>query len=409
MLEGDIRQVHQRVDQLLLEQGEFLPLEFLLLEGRLNYSDYEAWRNGELVTLDSALFGNAEHIQQQLQQAAAYLQQRGWQAQTIHYMAWHHDLAQTLSKPLRFSENNDLDGYFHKRYDKPRDRPQMDLFTDAPATSLVNGIIQELIDRNSPEARRLLEGLYDTAPDHIRLGELDRLVGAAESLDSPVNDIAADLRILQEHLVPLAQDLLGKGSRNLLIPLWRRLSSALEAQPYQITQAELHLSYTAGQAQDWAVVLQAVESEHDWKSDPILLVRHAQACELLHHPADALQSWFWLLWQYPEQCDALESGANQQLRQHWIAFLELDIELAVQSFPAWLLIRKPGLTSTMPDPALDTASPGSYRVVYRLQRRPLTENKRDSGDIALRAQLKQQDPVLFQHFLKNIAEFNTPC
>ncbi len=409
MLECDIRHIHHRVDQLLLEQGEYLPLEFLLLEGRLNYSDYEAWRNAELATLDSALFGNVEHIQQQLLQAAAYLQQRGWQAQTIHYMAWHHDPAQTISKTLRFSENNELDGSFHLRYGKPRDQPQMDLFTDAPAASLVNGIIQELIDRNSPEARRLLEGLYETAPDHIHLGELDRLVGAAESLDSPVNDIAGDMRHLQEHLVPLAQDLLGKDSRNLLVPQWRRLSSALEAQSYQITQAELHLSYTASQAQDWDVVRQAVERERGWQADPILLMRHARACELLHHPGVALQSWFRLFWQYPEQCDALESGGNHQLRQHWIAFLELDQELPVQSFPAWLLIRKPGFTSTLPDPATDPASPGSYRIAYRLQCRQLAGNSSDNGTIALRAQLKQQDPTLFQHFLDNIAEFTTAC
>jgi len=403
MLEADIKQIRQRVDQLLLEQGEYLPLEFLLYEGRLNYSDYEAWRNGELATLDSALFGNVEQIQQQLLQAAAYLQQRGWQAQTITYVAWQHHPAPADSKTLRFSDNNTLDGYFHQRYHQPPDQPQMDLFTDAPATSLVNGIIQALIDRNSSEARRLLEGLYETAPDNVRLGELDCLVDAAESLDSPVNNLSDELRILQEQLVPLAQDLLGKDSRNLLIPLWRRMSSALQSQPYQIARAELHLSYTAGQAQDWALVRRAVERERAWQADPILLMRHARACELAHDQAAALQSWFRLCWQYPQQCDALESGGNPQLHHHWITFLELDPELPTPSFPAWLLIRKPGLTSTLPDPAHDPASPGSYRVAYRLQCRQLSGNSSDNGNIALRAQLKQQDPALFQHFLDKIA------
>ncbi|VAW72967.1 hypothetical protein MNBD_GAMMA13-30, partial [hydrothermal vent metagenome] len=32
--------IHHQVDQLLLEQGEYLPLEFLLQEGRLIYADY---------------------------------------------------------------------------------------------------------------------------------------------------------------------------------------------------------------------------------------------------------------------------------------------------------------------------------------------------------------------------------
>ena len=113
MREGDLRHIHQRVDQLLLEQGEYLPLEFLLLEGRLNYSDYEAWRNGDLATLDSALFGDAEHIAQQLLQAATYLQQRGWQTQTMHYLAWRQDPAQAAAKALRFSDNKDLDNYYY--------------------------------------------------------------------------------------------------------------------------------------------------------------------------------------------------------------------------------------------------------------------------------------------------------
>jgi len=130
-------------------------------------------------------------------------------------------------------------------------------------------------------------------------------------------------------------------------------------------------------------------------------MRHAQACEHLHHPSVALQSWFWLFWQYPEQCDALESDGNRPLRQHWQAFLELDPELPVQAFPAWLLIRKPGLTQALPDPASDPISPGNYRILYRLQCRQLTGN---SSDIALRAQLKQQDPTLFQHFLDHIAD-----
>ena len=51
-------EVHNAVDRLLLEQGEYSPLEYLLSEGRLLYSDYERWRGGELGYLDEALFGD---------------------------------------------------------------------------------------------------------------------------------------------------------------------------------------------------------------------------------------------------------------------------------------------------------------------------------------------------------------
>ncbi len=70
-------QIQHRVDQLLLEQGEYLPLEFLLAEGRLLYSDYENWRGGELEVLDEKLFGDATQIQKDLSQAAGYAQALG--------------------------------------------------------------------------------------------------------------------------------------------------------------------------------------------------------------------------------------------------------------------------------------------------------------------------------------------
>ncbi len=388
--------IQHRIDHLLLEQGEYLPLEFLLQEGRLHYADYEAWRNGELDTLDEALFGDHEHIQQQLLQAADYLQRLGWQAEAVSYQAWQGDHSPHLS----FSQNSALNRCFHQRYHKPQDQLQMDMFTDAPATSRVNGITQALVNRNAEEARRQLEGLYDSAPDHVRLGELERLVEAAENLDAAVTDSAADLQILQETLTPLAEGLLGKESRNLLIPLWRRLSSALHEQPYQAAQPELHASYTASRAMDWDIARLAVEQVPDWQAEPVLLQRHACACEQLHLRGDALLGWFTLCWQFPQHSDAIESSSDAELRQQRRNFLELEPELPTPTFPAWMLLGKPGLTRILHPPCDNTtACPASYRSVHRLQNGisdPTDEH------IALRAQLQQQDSVLFQYYLKTL-------
>ncbi len=396
---------HLLVDQLLLEQGEYLPLELLLQEGRLTYADYEAWRSGELHCLDEALFGDPEEITKLLQQAADYLQRLGWQAETIAYQTWQN----TSPRQLRFSRNSALDRCFHRCYRKPQDQPQLDLFTDAPAANLVNGITQALIGRNTPEARRQLERLYDTAPDHIRLGELECLVNGAESLHTAVGNIADELQILQETLTPLAESLLGKESRNLLIPLWRRLSNALHAQPYRASQPELHLSYTATRAMDWDAVNQAIEQESHWRTEPELLLRHAIASDYLQRQAAALQDWFLLCWQFPEQSNALETSSNHALRQQWISFLDLDPELSAQSFPAWLLIAEPGLTRILPEPGTmsdqeETACPASYRTLYRLQQKRLHSQAApgNKNGMALRVQLKQQTPVLFQYFLDSI-------
>jgi len=223
-------QIHPLVDQLLLEQGDYCPLEILLQEGRLSYADYEAWRNGELDFLDEAPFGDPDHIQQDLLQ--------------------------------------------------------------------------------------------------------------------------------------------------------------------------------------WKAVRRAVEQEPRWHTDAVLLLRHAQACDQLHQQAAALASWFELCWRFPAQGDALASIGNHELRRQWTAYLDLDPELPVQSFPAWLLLGKPGLTRILPDPdnhSRDargtevgvTACPASYRTLFRLQHdRVQARAERKTDDtMALRARLKQQDPVLFQHFL----------
>jgi hypothetical protein len=397
--------VYYQVDQLLLEQGEYLPLELLLQEGRLSYADYEAWRNGELERLDQVLFGDPDHVRQQLVAAEQYLRDRGWCAEPVRYEVWPNPHAPTASesarKPLCFSSDPTLDTCFHRSYRKPPDQLQLDLFTDSPATCLVNGIIASIADRQPAEARRQLDRLFDVAPDHARLGELERLTEAAESLSRPVEDIAGELRQLQATLTPLAASVLGRTRYNLLVPLWRRLSRALQDQPYRAEQPELHASFTASQSLDWDEARHAVEREDNWRGDAVLLLRHATACDQQHDEAAALASWFALCWRFPQQTDALESSPSQTLRQNWSAFQDLDPELPVQLFPAWLLLRRPGLTKVLPESAADaTTCPESYPTLYLLQRDQL-DNAGISGNdaMALRARLKQQDPVLFQYFL----------
>lgn len=403
--------VQHEVDQLLLEQGEYLPLELLLHSGRLTFSDYEAWRLGELRRLEEALFGDTGRVRQQLLAAEEYLKRRGWQAEAITYTPWPGAAGPTAEQALLFSTDEALDGSFHRRYRPPPDRAQMDLFTDAPAANLANAVALALAERDVPEARRGLERLYDLAPDHGRLGELERLVEAAEDLDRPVAEPADELERLEQELLPLAESLLGRNARNLLVPLWRRLSSALEGQAYRTAQPELHVSYTASQAMDWQTARQAVEREPDWRADPVLLARHARACEGLRERGAALQSWFELCWRFPEHGKALEASTDTELRRQWRDFQELDPELPVASFPAWLLVQIPGLTRMLHE-TKPGVCPGSYLTVERLQHLGIDkqpeaaatgESATQDQIMSWRAQLKEQDPALFQYYLDKLS------
>ncbi len=393
-------EIQPLIETLLLEHGEYVPLALLLHEGRLDYRDYEAWRRGEIEQLDAALFGDPAQIRRQLAEAELYLKQRGWQADTLHYGAWN---TAGRARTLRFSGDTTLDACFHRRYRKPQDQPQLDLFTDDPAAGVANAITHALADLNVAEAHRLLGRLADLAPDHGRLGGLERLVEAADELDTPVADPHAQLRYLQDTLTPLATDLLGAASRNLLVPLWRRLTHALQAQPFDADEPELHTSYSAAQALDWRGVRDAIEGETGWRTQPILLQRHAIACERQHDPGGALLSWFELCWRFPDQATAIDASLQPEVRAAREAFYDLEPPLSDTSFPAWLLAQRPALSRVMPGPGTDDAAcPESYITLYKLVQlgfRSGDGGKDEIDEIELRARLQRQDPHLLRHFL----------
>ena len=55
-------QVQAAVQQLVMEHGEYAPLELLLATNRLGYDDYRAWREGRLETLDAVLADGKREI-----------------------------------------------------------------------------------------------------------------------------------------------------------------------------------------------------------------------------------------------------------------------------------------------------------------------------------------------------------
>ncbi len=385
-------QIQHRVDLLLLEQGEYLPLEFLLAEGRLLYSDYESWRGGELEILGERLFGDAAQIQKDLSRAAGYARALGLESTTLDYPPW------GGGSRLRFSRNTILDSLFHKGYRKSEEQPQLDLFMDSAGTALANGIVLVLGRRDTGAAADLLEKLYHTDPGHPRLGGLERLLEALQRKDVPVTDPAQELTDLRDGILPLATKLLGQDCRPFLAPLWRRLGEALADQVFDPQHPELHRSCTALHTLDWESVIEAVEAESDWRSHSVLLQRHARASDQLQRPADGLLDRFELCWRFPEQAVPAQTDATPDLIRAWELFQELDPELETPLFPAWLLIIRPGLTGRLPRP--DASAPADYRLLYALRREGQTLG---AEAVRLRAELKELNPGLFRHFIANLS------
>ena len=387
-------EIRTQVDRLLLEQGEYLPLELLLTEGRLDYADYEAWRGGEAGLLEERLFGDADQIKRDLLEAAAYAKELRLEPETLDYEVW------GGGGTLRFSRAEMLDALFRTAYRRPADAPQTDLFMDSPGTALVNDIVQALGRRDLETAQRQLQQLYRSDPGNTRLGGLERLLEAAQAVDTEVGEPAAELARLRDPIQPLAEELLGRHARAYLLPLWRRLHQALAGQPFDPGQPDLHRSHTAGRMLDWKAQLAAVEAEPQWREQPLLLQRHAAANLRLRDPRQALADLFRLCWRFPQQAASPAAEWPVDTQQAWERFQELDPELETAAFPAWLLIIRPGLADTMAKPSDD--APESYRLLYRLQREQ-AGNAGSPGavEVRLRGELKQLDPAMFRHYLAN--------
>ena len=389
--------LQQTMDQLLMDHGEYAPVELLLAEGRLLYSDYESWLNGDIEYLEDMLFGDPGHIKSLLQQADSYA------AQLPMLSPQPMELARQNSRQAKaFSRNPTLEKIFATRYQKADNQPQMDLFFDGGAGNLVNGIILELASNDFVEARRLLEQLYDTQPDNTKLNDLETLVQYGErSHDS--TDSAADLDYLQKHVTPVAQTHMAQRAREYLVPQWRRLTNSLTNKKFDNSSPELHASYTAMHAMDWHTARQAIEQEARWRDNPILLLRHVQACTRLWQLNEAILSWFYLCWTFPQDTDVVTAQVDHGLRHQWLEFLDLEPELEPRVFPAWQLLNKPGLVKTLPDLTHDENAPcdETYRIVHRML---ASQQSGDSVlpqlDITLRQELRAADPVFFQHFIK---------
>jgi hypothetical protein len=418
-----------QVDAQLMEQGAFAPLELLFNSGRLLYNDYENWRRREVPLLDGVLMGNREKIGAEIEQAVAYARSIGLVEQPQEFFAWHTrspvaisadeppngvSAARTLAagsaggsdKPLRISADAKLQRLIGSRYIPAQNAPQMDLFFDNPVVALANGIVQALTTRNLADAQRQLDSLYAQAPNHSDLAAFDQLLAALGLLGHAGNEPRAELDFLLE-VTPTARRLLGAQSRDLLSPLWLQLADTLRSAAFSPDQPSLHRSFALGQAQDWAGVSDSVLGEPGWQLHAPLCMRLAESAFCRRRRVEALLAWCHLCWAAPEHATEAVSKLRQpDLTALWQQFLDSEPDLvsghsaqpalSAADFPAWLLLREPGLAVQLPAdlPVRSSPAEDNYRCVHRwIQAR---RANRAAEELALRKTLQATHPTLFE-------------
>jgi hypothetical protein len=422
-------ELQAQVDAQLMEQGTFAPLDLLFNLGRLIYSDYEAWRRREMDLLDDALMGDRAKILAELDRAAAYARSIGLVEQPQEFLAWGRESAgievgagaaevqgavgaATANKPLRISAEPRLQRLIGSRYLPAQSAPQMDLFFDNPVVTLTNGIARALCARDAAEGHRQLDRLYVQAPNHPDLAAFDRLVGGLDDLSRPVENPAARLEAL-EALTPTARHMLGAGSRDYLSPLWRHLADALAEHAFLPAEPNLHRSFALSQAQDWMGVSESILGEAEWWLHPPLCLRLADSAFRRRRRVEALTAWCHLCWAAAEQvAPAVERLRQPDLSGLWQLFLDCEEDsapsgapgpaLTASDFPAWLLLREPGLARQLSVDLPRGSSPAEER--YRCAHRWIHAHRahRQDEEMALRRSLQQSHPVLFEVLKRSV-------
>jgi hypothetical protein len=408
-------ELQTQIDTQILEQGAFAPLEFLIDSGRLIHGDYESWRRREISSLDDVLMGSKEKIRTQLECAAGYARSIGLVEQPQTFYAWVSGAAGHGDEPLRLSADAQLHRLIGSRYLPAQNAPQMDLFFDNPVVALTNGIVRALSARNLGETQRQLDRLYAQAPNHADLAAFDRLLAALGHLDRPIDDPRQELQFLLD-ITAAAKRLLGWESRDLLAPLWRQLADALCNHAFSIGEPNLHRSFALIQAQDWPGAGDAVHREPQWWLHAPLCLRLAQSCFYQQRRSDALTAWFHICWRAPaEAAEALDNRRQPDtgISALWRRFVDCEEELwpggdppesalTAADFPAWLLLREPGLNLQL---SVDLA-PGNtpaeetYRSVHRWI--DARRANRSADELALRKTLQADHPVLFRYLKRSV-------
>lgn len=117
--------IHNQVDLILFEEGKFSVLNWLLREGRLDYTDYRKWRNGEIPYLE-------DHFKTVIPEIIADLKIARHYAGKLKLASFTHSFTSAGNQILHFCRccpTNEL--IFSTDYEPAQDRVQMDLFFDS--------------------------------------------------------------------------------------------------------------------------------------------------------------------------------------------------------------------------------------------------------------------------------------
>ena len=399
-------QVQAAVQQLVMEYGEYAPLELLLATNRLDYEDYRAWREGRLQTLDAVLANAKREIFAWLEGAQSWADVLGLAAEPEVHHGWENNAGTVLVA----SADPRLNALLSTRFRHTREHDQLDLFINSAQTAAVNALVDALTTRNANEARRALERLGRINRDHGQRFHAAKLISALEvqAPEGPERGVER-LERMEREWVAAASALLGARRRDFLAPLWRDIGRALDPAPFDPGNPERHASRAYREGFDWERMRRPVVAVPGYESEPVLLVRLAEAHWRLRDRANAIESWFALCRLAPEEFEQLIDASDfpdWSLQNAWRIAQEqaLEHEMTPAWFPVWMLLEEPGLAGVLAPRHTDDEPSRAFDLVIGL----LIHPDLDERGIELRRSLQNIHPGLLERFLATRAWATAP-
>jgi len=384
--------ITQAVDNIISELGSYNPIELLLRQGRLRYSDYELWRSGEQEFICEALMGSAKRINSLLDTAKDYALQLDLIAETFEAHGWQ---GPKLNQLLKFCPDGTgiRTELLNTQYVRSDNQPQLDLFFDNQGVQLANDLKLALSDRNATLAEDKLNQLEHADPNHSLCGQGAQLLGALQHLQQQpeLSNPEEALQYLQQTLVPVAKDALTDKARDFISPFWRRLAHNLNPENYLPEKPQLHPAWCYEQILDWPQVIDNILKINNWQQQPRLFASLSHAYYNNDQRIDSIQVLCDYCWIHP-QADIFMPDDFASTRA-WNQFVdqELDEDWGQQHFPAWLLLQEPGLNKNL---VTRDATPVAFGLLQNLLAKNDCEDQTD-----LRKDLQQAHAGIFAYFL----------
>lgn len=393
--------IRTSIDTQLMELGSFSPIEWLLNSGHLHYTEYEQWRQGSVSYLEDVISLPREQLSEQLQDGAEFSGQLGLTHEPQDYFSWENN---ATGQQLNLCREPHLSALLSKRWIRQQqDAPQMDLFMDNPAVVTENQLIGCLGDRQWDEAQKCLDRLYQQSPAHLHLGDYEGLIAyglhTIEPIDADITAVEEELAGLENEIVPLAKQLLSQKARDYLAPAWQRIAEAMESLASTLGHSPLHASYAWEKLQNWPQVKTSILDLQNAETDPRLIARLATAYWFLQEREQALLCWCHLFLLHEEFSELeIEKSPDPQLINIWQVYADIEAEPPLSQFPAWLLLKQPGLVHHIDENYLEKLNNSIFTAVFNLLMANQQQNS--AAEMKWRKELQALSPLHLNTYLQ---------